>query len=700
LKRTLFYLTGDTLSILGSALLVVCAGSGLPVSAMLSAAVCPLVLIAITFELALNSLLSVYRLKWSTYSLADIPRSCIGGLVTSLLLLVLIVLGTRFRVVSPSLSSSISLGMLFTWSLANLFGSVALRSSKRFYLEVLRPRRGRRALLVACSEKSYFLLDALRRLPWTGYELVGFVDPEPVNRGIVSQGLPVLGTLDEIEPIIRRHRIQTVLVLLSSNGLPHRASGPPSLSQFYQRLNAIEGLEIRTIPSVVDLIQDRADIGALDRLTIHELTGRPPVTVAPLKMQQTFGDRRVMVTGAGGSIGSELCRQLARFRPSELILFERDDSNLFYIERELVTSHPQLRITPFLGDIVREEDVRHVFGTYHPQIVFHAAAYKHVPILEFHPDDAIRANVLGTHTVARAAAKYGTQCFVYISTDKAVNPTSVMGASKRIGEMVVTSMNGLGDVRFIAVRFGNVLDSRGSVTTLFRDAISKRQAITITHPDMKRYFMLASEAALLVMQAVLLAQEPATNNQQLNGGEVFVLDMGNPVRIKDLALTMIRRAGLKPDADIPIVVTGLRPGEKLSEELMTAEEGAIATEHERVFRARISRDYCYPDVLESLKVLEQSLPNSDPAHLRRLIQRIVSNYVPDPTALSVNPTAGRGGCTCAPAGTPRPGAPAPTDRPRRELAPASTGCVCAPGSAEPQLPARPIPAYSGIARKE
>jgi FlaA1/EpsC-like NDP-sugar epimerase len=488
--------------------------------------------------------------------------------------------------------------------------------------------------VVVSSDRCYFILDTLRRTVGVEYNVIGFVDSNPVNRGIMSQGVPVIGTTADIQRIVRDYRVETVLILLS-------ADQSLALGELHERLRQFPEVEIKTMPSLVDMIEDRANTMALERRAIHELTGRPPVAIDVRELQRVFGGKRIMVTGAGGSIGSELCRQLARLGPASLVLFERDDSNLFHVERELRMQHPALDLRPYLGDITCDRDVSRVFDEYQPGIVFHAAAYKHVPILEFHPTEAIRVNVLGTHLLARAAVKHGTESFVYISTDKAVNPSSVMGASKRIGEMVVTSMNGLGDVRFLAVRFGNVLDSRGSVSTIFRDAIRERRAITITDPDMKRYFMLTNEAVLLVMQSVALGQ----------GGEVFVLDMGNPVNVKELALAMIRHAGLQPNVDIPIVVTGRRPGEKLFEELFTAEEGTIATSNRNIWRARISRNYCYPDILEDLKIVDSLIRSSFPDErgtknertndeaVRSEIFRLVQNYKPDPSALLMQPTA-------------------------------------------------------------
>jgi FlaA1/EpsC-like NDP-sugar epimerase len=608
-KRTLFYLAGDalTVAIAGVLLARLMPGKGD------LAGVFFLSLALLASQAALNFLLSVYSIRWSTFSLSDIPHSCAGALAVSFALAVL----ARLGIALPGLSLSLAL----VWGLVDVSGTIAVHISNRFYEEVLRRRRGKRALLVVCSERSYFLLDALRRIPSTDYRFIGFVDPAPVSRGSISQGLPVLGSTDEIEQVVRKFDIATVFVFLSN-----RQSF--ALGEFYQRLERL-GVEVKTMPSLVDLLNDRADVGALERLAIHELTGRPPVEVNVPEMQRVFGGKRILVTGAGGSIGSELCRQLARFSPAALVLFERDDSNLFYIEHELRNAHPGLELAPFLGDVTREEDVNRIFRKTEPNVVFHAAAYKHVPILEFHPEDAIRVNVLGSHLVARAAVRSGADCFVYVSTDKAVNPTSVMGASKRIGEMVTTSMNGLGDVRFCAVRFGNVLDSRGSVSTIFREAITKRQPVRITDPEMRRYFMLIDEAVLLVMQAVAMSR----------GGEVFVLDMGQPVRITDLADTMIRNAGLIPNRDVPIVFSGRRPGEKLFEELLTAEEGTIATGNQRIYRARISRQHCYPDVLEGLHALSDVTASGDNEKIRRQILQTVGSYQSDSTALSMNPTA-------------------------------------------------------------
>jgi FlaA1/EpsC-like NDP-sugar epimerase len=613
-KRRLFYVATDALVVVVASLLTytVAARAFVPTFARFVTFVLPYAGLGLGCQVGLSILFSSYNLRWSTYSLADVPRSVAPGAVTAVLLALASGFGW-FETLTPWAA--------LTWGMLNTCGVIAVRGSRRFYEEVLRRNAGKRAVLIVSSEKAYFLLDTMRRLPRFNYRLVGFVDPEPRNRGTTSQGMPVLGTFEDIDRIVARHRIRAAFVFLCAS--PTRATGP-----VYERLREL-GVEVRLIPSFADVVENRPESEVLERLALHELTGREPVTVDPIEMQRTFGGRRIMVTGAGGSIGSELCRQLARFDPAQLVLFERDDSNLFGTERELLATHPDLEVLPFLGDVAHDAAVDRVFEQTRPHIVFHAAAYKHVPILEFHPDEAARVNVLGSHAIARAAIRHGTESVVYVSTDKAVNPTSVMGASKRLGEMVVTSMNGLGDVKFLAVRFGNVLASRGSVSTIFSEAIARRRPITVTHPDMQRYFMLTSEAVLLVMQAVCLGR----------GGEVFVLDMGRPVRIMDLAEAMIRDAGLQPGVDIPILTTGKRPGEKLFEELLTAEEGTMATLNQRIRRARISKQHCYPELTDGLTRLETAVRSHDPETVRSELCSQVSTFTPDPVSPSGHPTA-------------------------------------------------------------
>lgn len=612
-RRKLFFLIGDALVAILAAVVVyfLIPGPASNQSGTFASRVIIFGLINTILTIGANFVLRNYTLAWVTFSLSDLRKLFTASVLvtTSHSLLRLFGVGRHLFPASPIL-----IGLVLFFLLA-LF-----RGSKRLLLEPLFTNiEGQRTLIALSARYGYFLPNILRRLTNFNYYIVGIVTPDQNQVGNYEQGIEVVGTTDDIEAIVERYRIEVVMVMLEPNpGF--------SLGDFYARLHRIGKVEVKTMPSLIDILEDRSDLGALEKLSIHELTGRPPVTVDVTQMRRIFSGKKILITGAGGSIGSELCRQLARFTPKLLVLFERDDSNLFYIERELRLLYPRLRILPFLGDITNAQDLERVFAESTPEVVFHAAAYKHVPVLESHPEEAIQTNVLGTHLVAKTAIRYQTSCFIYISTDKAVNPTSVMGATKRLGEMLVTAMNELSDMRVVVVRFGNVLDSRGSVSTIFRDAILKRQPITITHPEMKRYLMLTSEAVTLVLQAAALGK----------GGEVFVLDMGKPVRIWDLAYRMVELAGLTPNVDIPIIVTGIRPGEKLFEELLTAEEGTVATENERIYRARITRNHSYPELLGKISELESKLKFLNPEEIKMALTSLVPTYRPDRKVL-VNP---------------------------------------------------------------
>jgi len=601
-RRVSFFMVGDAVAVLLATALAChfTPAAGIAPGArvlLLGAAAALLVLSA-------NLLGRNYRLAWVTFSLSDLRRLFVACAAVTLLLAAI----GRGGVLGPARPPDPLL-----WGMTLFFGLAAFRGSKRLLVEpFFQSAEGRRTLVVMSARYAYFLPSFLRRLTDFRYHIVGIIDPDPRQVGSYEQGIEVVGTTDDVEDIVERYRAEVVMVMLESNpGF--------GLGELYARLQRLDRVEVRTLPSLVDVIEDRSDIGALEKLSIHELTGRPPVAVDVNEMRRAFGGRSILVTGAGGSIGSELCRQLARFGPARLVLFERDDSNLFGIDREFRSGNSGPEVVPFLGDVTHQPDLDAAFGRYRPEFVFHAAAYKHVPILEFHAADAVRVNAVGTHLLARTAVRHGAGCLVYVSTDKAVNPTSAMGASKRLGEMVATSMNGLGDLRTVAVRFGNVLDSRGSVSTVFRDAIARRQPLTVTHRDMRRYFMLTSEAVLLVLQAAALGK----------GGEVFVLDMGEPVRIWDLAHRMVELSGLTPNVDIPVITGRTRPGEKLFEELLTAEEGTVATANDRIFRARISRNCCYPDLLPALDRLAAELERLENDAVKQRLARLVPHYRPD-----------------------------------------------------------------------
>ncbi|WP_254611524.1 nucleoside-diphosphate sugar epimerase/dehydratase [Paenibacillus sp. JMULE4] len=323
-----------------------------------------------------------------------------------------------------------------------------------------------------------------------------------------------------------------------------------------------------------DVINGKVSINTIRNVSVEDLLGREPVKMNLEEIAGYLADKVVMVTGAGGSIGSELCRQIAYYKPKSLLLLGHGENSIYEIELELKKDYASIEIYAIIADIQDRDRIRQVFEEFRPQVVFHAAAHKHVPLMERNPIEAIKNNVFGTKNVADASDEFGVSRFVMISTDKAVNPTNVMGATKRIAEMIIQALDKQSKTQFAAVRFGNVLGSRGSVIPIFKKQIEEGRDVTITHPDMIRYFMTIPEAVQLVIQTGSLA----------NGGEIFILDMGRPVKIADLASDLIRLSGLEPGKDINIVYTGIRPGEKLFEEILSNEEGAIATKHDRIYR--------------------------------------------------------------------------------------------------------------------
>jgi len=397
------------------------------------------------------------------------------------------------------------------------------------------------------------------------FEPVGYVDDDPEKQNKILHGLPVLGTKKDIPALVERHNIREIIIAIPS------ASGQV-ISQIIAICHRTRA-RLKILPGFYDLITGKIKISKIRNVEVEDLLGRKPVALDVDKIAGYLTNKNVLVTGAGGSIGSEISQQVARFAPKEIILLGRGENSIFEIELKLREAFPELCLTPEIGDIKDLVRLNHIFDRHRPDVVFHAAAHKHVPLMERCPDEAVKNNIIGTFNLAEVACKYGAGTFVLISTDKAVNPTSIMGATKRVAEMIMQSMSRRGKTRFVAVRFGNVLGSRGSVIPLFKRQIARGGPVTITHPDMTRYFMTPVEAAQLVIQAGV----------QAKGGEIFLLDMGSPVRILDLAENLIRLSGFEPYSEIPIEYTGMRPGEKLAEKLATEDEGIVTTVHDRIF---------------------------------------------------------------------------------------------------------------------
>jgi FlaA1/EpsC-like NDP-sugar epimerase len=441
-----------------------------------------------------------------------------------------------------------------------------------------------RVVIVGAGSAGALVAKELLAHPEMGRTAAGFIDDDPRKHGGMLNSLPVLGTRSELADIVKRYRVGEVIVAMPS--------APGSVIR--EVMDACKDLrvKIRTLPGVYELVNGKVSVKQLRDIQIEDLLGREPVDLDLDQIGEYLAGQTVLVTGAGGSIGSEICRQITRFMPKSIILLGHGENSIFEIEQELKRRHPAQRTAAVIADVRDEHRIDWVFEEYRPDVVFHAAAHKHVPLMEANPEEALTNNVFGTKNVARAADKHGAKRFVMISTDKAVHPASVMGMSKRVAEMVVQSIGAASQTKFMAVRFGNVLGSRGSVVPTFRMQIAEGGPVTVTHPDMTRYFMTIPEAVQLVIQAGAMGQ----------GGEVFVLDMGEPIKITQLAEEIIRLSGKEPGLDIQIAYTGVRPGEKLFEEILTSEEVAAATRHKKIFVAK----YTEPDA-ETLKAIMKEI---------------------------------------------------------------------------------------------
>jgi FlaA1/EpsC-like NDP-sugar epimerase len=429
--------------------------------------------------------------------------------------------------------------------------------------------RGKEVLVVGAGDAGQLTIREMQRNRQLGYTPIGLIDDDPRKKNLRIHGVRVLGTTEELAHILRDNRPDEVLIAI-----------PAASGEARQRIVTVtreNNVPVKTLPGLYELISGETDLATQIRpVQVEDVLGREPVDVDLEASASYLENETVLVTGAGGSIGSELCRQIARLGPQRLILVDQGETALFEIERELVDERGFAPSIPVLADVKSRTKMRQVFDRYRPSIVFHAAAYKHVPLMEANPLESVRNNALGTRILAEIAVEFGAERFLLVSTDKAVNPKTVMGQSKALCEWIVEAYGAREDIatRFVAVRFGNVLGSSGSVIPIFRRQIANGGPVTVTHPEMTRYFMTIPEAASLVIQAGGIGGR----------GDVFVLDMGDPVRILDLAKQMVRLSGKEPDRDIAVEIVGTRPGEKLHEELWGAGETAVSTSHPKIMR--------------------------------------------------------------------------------------------------------------------
>jgi FlaA1/EpsC-like NDP-sugar epimerase len=564
----------------------------------------------VLIKISVFGIFHLYRGMWRYTSLVDLVN-VIKAVFTSSLLVVLIVLMVHQFWGYPR-SVFIVDGFLTFLTIGGVRMGVRLyfaRGTGMQNFPVIRRVRpeGKKLLIIGAGDAGEKVLREIRDNPELKFEPVGFLDDHQGKQGKAIHGVPVLGPVEEID--LLPYQFDEILIAI-----------PSAKGEEMRRIVAAcdrTGKRYRTVPGIGELIGGKVSVKAIREVTLEDLLGREEVHLDQEEIARYLSKRRILVTGAGGSIGSELVRQVSRFQPQAMALLEVNEFNLFRVEMECHQRFGDVSTSGFLVDIRDREAVGRVFREFDPQVVFHAAAYKHVPIQELHPWEAVHNNVLGTKNLVEAALEVGLERFVLVSTDKAVRPTSVMGATKRVAEMLVECANGISGPCFMSVRFGNVIGSSGSAIPIFQEQIARGGPVTVTHPEATRYFMSISEAAQLILQAGAMGE----------GGEIFVLDMGKPVRIVDMTRDLIRLHGFEPDQDIPIQFIGLRPGEKLSEELITQGEGIVATAHEKILVLR--GNAC--DLENLIAHIDELLAIShtyDPPAIKHKLQQIVPEYVP------------------------------------------------------------------------
>jgi len=562
----------------------------------------------------------LYRGMWRYTSIRDFFDIIRAASISSLLIVALVLYMHRFAGFARSV-------FIIDWVLTVVFisgfrlsiriyfwlgsGDETARLSLRRFLRSRGSKRdGRKSLLIIgagdCGEKIFREIQDNARLK---YHVVGFLDDDPDKVGMKIHGAPVVGTTGEITYLAPKLGAEEVLIAIPS------ATGK-QMREIVANCEEMD-LPFKTLPGMGELIDGKVSVKAIRDVAYRDLLGREVIELEEERIGAYLKGSRVLITGAGGSIGSELCRQICRFGPSSAILYERAESALYEIDLELKGSFPDTEIISQLADIRDRAQLSMAFSNFRPQVVFHAAAYKHVPMMEQHPWKAVRNNIFGTRNVVDISREHGVERFVFVSTDKAVRPTNIMGATKRVAEMLVQAQNtcGLTDAPFVIVRFGNVVGSVGSVVPLFRKQIEKGGPVTVTHPEVSRYFMTIPEACQLILQAGAMGY----------GGEIFILDMGTPIRIVDMARDLIRLSGFEPEVDIPIEYIGLRPGEKLREELITEGEGIVPTSHEKimVLRGKVWDQAVLNGKIDELKDLAY---RQDGEAIRGTLKEIVPDY--------------------------------------------------------------------------
>lgn len=529
-----------------------------------------LLLFFLVVKLPVFGIFKQYRGWWRYVGISDLHGIVRASLVSTCIIVAVWFAAGRIESVRTYLPADLDRpaeGVCIADMFATVLMLAGLRVVIRLYYEAsttAEAGRLKRFLIVGAGNAGEALLREIARMPSAQYDVVGFIDDDPIKQGTHIHAIPVLGTVEQLPGICEEHGIEEIAIAMPS----------ASPGQRRRVIQVCQGAKVRfrMVPSITDIASGKLRVSQIRDVDINDLLGREAVQL-DLDLIEAFArDKTILVTGAGGSIGSEMCRQLCQFKPKLLLLVEQAENPLFYIERELSRQFPAVKITAIVCNITDQVRVAEIFETHKPQVVIHAAAHKHVPLMELNASEAVKNNIMGTKVVADAADRCGASNFVMISTDKAVNPTSIMGSSKRIAEMYIQDLSRTSRTHFVTVRFGNVLGSDGSVVPIFKKQIAEGGPVTVTHPEMKRYFMTIPEASQLVLQAATMGR----------GGEIFVLDMGEPVKIVDLARELITLSGFRPGEDIEVVFTGPRAGEKLFEELSIEGEDMQRTRHPKI----------------------------------------------------------------------------------------------------------------------
>ena len=561
-------------------------------------------------QLILFYYFGLYRGMWRYFSMPDMLNVLKATLFSSFGVVTIILIATRFDGFARTV---FLMDGVFTFLFISghrvLIRLYHQRFARRLLPDSQKTAARKKLLILGAGDAGEQVAREVLDNPKLPYQIQGFVDDDPGKIGKRIHGFPIIGSTDDLPAIIRRTGVKELLIAMPS-------AGKEQMSQVVEKCRGT-GLSYKTLPGMGEIIDDKVSIRSIREVSYKDLLGRAPVRLETDRIQSIVRGRKVLITGAGGTIGSELCRQILRFEPGLLVFMDSSEENLYRIEMDVLHEHGFDKYVTVLGKVQDRELLESLFQQYTPDVVFHAAAYKHVPMIERNPWEAVYNNIFASHRLILTARKYKTERFVLVSTDKAVRPTNVMGASKRLTEMLMLAHARQGDTRFMAVRFGNVLGSSGSVIPLFRKQIERGGPITVTHPEITRYFMSIDEAAQLILQAGAMGQ----------GGELFILEMGTPVRIDQMARDYIRLCGKEPDTEIEIKYIGLRCGEKLYEELITQGEGIVSTRHEKIMVLR-GESPDINDLRPGLDCLKKYAAEHDSPGIKNTLKQLIPEYTP------------------------------------------------------------------------